>query len=116
MATTPKSENIIVLSAPASSIARISLLKATPVALHADTFIFLCLNRLIKEQAATVFPESIHVPEIAITGIFEIFKIAFFSYACNPALAGTPILSPRKGKLKTVPKSSQLNGGPTSGL
>ncbi len=95
VATTPKSENIIVVLAPASSIDKISLLRETPVALQAAILRFNCLNLLIKEEAATVLPESIQVPAIAMTGIPEKFNFIDCSKLKPPTLAGKPTLWPR---------------------
>ena len=68
VATMPKSENIAMWRAPASSMARMSRRSATPVDLNASTTSPLCRKRLTIAQAAAVLPEFMQVPAIATTG------------------------------------------------
>ena len=114
--TMPKSEKIADSLAPASSIARTSRRSETPVALHAATFQPRCLSRPTIAQAAAVLPESMQVPASATTGTPCMSIGGDGSSVFRPARAGMPMRSPRKGKLRTVPRTLQLNGAPTSGL
>ena len=114
--TMPRSEKIMVSLAPASSIANMSLRSDTPVALQAETLCPRCLSRPTIAHAAAVLPESMQVPANAMTGTPCVLSIASASSDLAPARAGTPMRSPRYGKCNTVPRTSQSNGGPTSGL
>ncbi len=67
-------------------------------------------------QAAAVLPESMQVPARATTGTPFVSIAGSSSSELAPARAGTPMRSPRYGKLRTVPSTSQLKGAPTSGL
>src|SRR5688572_10288604 len=70
--TTPRSEKIMLLRAPASSIARMSRRKETPVALNACTFRPGWRMRATMAHAAAVLPASIQVPASATTGTLRV--------------------------------------------
>ena len=67
-------------------------------------------------QAAAVLPESMQVPASAMTGVPRISSGVLRSSGDAPARAGTPMRSPRYGKVSTVPSTLQSKGAPTSGL
>ena len=75
--TTPRSVKIMLRLAPASSIARMSRRRKTPVTLNACTFRPRWRMRDTMAHAAAVLPASMQVPASATTGTLRVLTVAF---------------------------------------